>query len=382
MSSTPGPRLGMVAGEASGDLLAGLLLGGLKARWPQLSTFGIGGPRMAEHGFEPWWPHEKLAVRGYVEVLRHYRELAGIRKALGDRLLKERPDAFIGVDAPDFNLGLETRLKAQGTKTIHFISPSIWAWRGKRIEKIRAAADHVLCIFPFEPAIYAEHGIAATYVGHPLADAIPIDVAREASRHMLGLAANERVVALLPGSRRSEIEYVAPRLLAAAALMKRERPGLCFVLPVVPGLRALVEPMVARHAPAAGVSLLDGQSHEALAACDVTLVASGTATLEAALFKRPMVITYAMNWISWQMMKRMAYQPWVGLPNILLGEFAVPELLQEQATPQKLAEAAFQWLDNPERCKALSQRFTTLHQQLRCNTAQAATHAIEKILRA
>lgn len=372
----------MVAGEASGDLLAGLLLGGLKARWHELSSFGIGGPKMAAHGFEAWWPHEKLAVRGYVEVLRHYRELVGIRNQLGDRLLLERPDAFIGVDAPDFNLGLETRLKVQGIKTIHFISPSIWAWRGKRIEKIRAAADHVLCIFPFEPAIYAQHGIAASYVGHPLADAIPLEVPREASRRKLGLAGDAQVVALLPGSRRSEIEYLAPRLLAAAQLMQRERPGLQFILPVVPGLQALVEPMVAEHAPAVQLALLNGQSHEALAACDLTLVASGTATLEAALFKRPMVIAYAMNWLSWQMMKRMAYQPWVGLPNILLGEFAVPELLQEQASPQKLAQVAFDWLDNREACAALGERFHTLHLQLRCNTAQAATDAIEKILNA
>jgi lipid-A-disaccharide synthase len=372
----------MVAGEASGDLLAGLLLGGLKGRWPELQSFGIGGPKMAVHGFDAWWPHEKLAVRGYVEVLRHYRELVGIRNQLGDRLLRERPDVFIGVDAPDFNLGLETRLKAQGTKTIHFISPSIWAWRGKRIEKIRAAADHVLCIFPFEPAIYAQHGIAASYVGHPLADAIPLEVPREASRSRLSLPADAQVVALLPGSRRSEIEYIAPRLLAAAEIMKRERPALRFVLPIVPGLRAMVEPMLAKNAPTAQVALLEGQSHEALAACDVTLIASGTATLEAALFKRPMVIAYAMHWISWQMMKRMRYQPWVGLPNILLGDFAVPELLQDQATPQKLAQAAFDWLDNPDGCTALSHRFTNLHQQLRCNTAQAATDAIEKILRA
>lgn len=376
------PRLGMVAGEASGDLLAGLLLGGLKARWPELQSFGIGGPKMAVHGFEAWWPHEKLAVRGYAEVLRHYRELVGIRNQLGDRLLRERPDAFIGVDAPDFNLGLETRLKAQGTKTIHFISPSIWAWRGKRIEKIRAAADHVLCIFPFEPAIYAKHGIAASYVGHPLADAIPLEVPRNASRLRLGLPADAQVVALLPGSRRSEIEYIAPRLLAAAEVMKRERPALHFILPIVPGLRGLVEPMLAQNASTAQVALLDGQSHDALAACDVTLIASGTATLEAALFKRPMVIAYAMHWLSWQMMKRMRYQPWVGLPNILLGEFAVPEFLQDEATPQKLARAAFDWLDNPGGCAALSHRFTTLHQQLRCNTAQAATDAIEKILRA
>lgn len=382
MSSTTGPRLGMVAGEASGDLLAGLLLGGLKSRWPDLSTFGIGGPRMAEHGFDAWWPHEKLAVRGYVEVLRHYRELVGIRNALGDRLLKERPDAFIGVDAPDFNLGLETRLKSAGIKTVHFISPSIWAWRGKRIDKIRAAADHVLCIFPFEPEIYAKHDIAASYVGHPLADAIPIEVPREASRAALGLDADAQVVALLPGSRRSEIQYNAPRVLAAAQLMKHARPALRFVLPAVPSLRAMIDPLVAQYAPSAGVQVVNGMSHQALAACDVTLIASGTATLEAALFKRPMVITYVMHWLTYQLMKRMAYQPWVGLPNILLRDFAVPELLQAQASPDNLARAAFRWLDDPEACASLVSRFEGLHHQLRCNTAQAATDAIEKVLRA
>jgi lipid-A-disaccharide synthase len=382
MSETTAPRLAMVAGEASGDLLAGLMLGGLKTRWPELQSFGIGGPRMAEHGFQAWWPHEKLAVRGYVEVLRHYRELVGIRQQLGDRLLRERPDAFIGVDAPDFNLGLEARLKAAGTRTIHFISPSIWAWRGKRIEKIRAAADHVLCIFPFEPEIYERAGIAATYVGHPLADAIPLEVPRSAARHVLGLAQDDTVVALLPGSRRSEVQYNAPRLLATAARMKRDRPKLRFVLPAVPSLRPLVESMVAREAPGAGVLVLEGHSHETLAACDLTLIASGTATLEAALFKRPMVIVYVMHWITYQLMKRMAYQPWVGLPNILLREFAVPELLQDAATPDNLARAAYRWLDDPESCEALSARFLELHRQLRCNTARAATDAIEKVLQA
>ncbi len=375
-------RLGMVAGEASGDLLASLLLGGLKARWPDLHAAGIGGPKMMARGFDTWWPQEKLAVSGYVEVLRHYRELSGIRTALGDRLLSERPDVFIGVDAPDFNLGLESRLKAQGVKTVHFISPSIWAWRGGRIEKIRAAADHVLCVFPFEPAIYARHGIGASYVGHPLADAIPLEAPRAASRAALGISPDEQVVALLPGSRRSEIRYIAPRLLAAAAEMARQRPGLRFILPVVPSLLPLIEPMLALFAPSTRIELLIGRSHEALAACDVTLIASGTATLEAALFKRPMVVTYVLNWINWQMMKRMAYQPWVALPNILLGEMAVPELLQHDATAQKLAAAAFEWLDNPAACAALGQRFESLHHQLRRNTAQAATDAIEKILRA
>ncbi len=380
MSAAAAPWFGMVAGETSGDLLAGLLLGGLKARWPGLRCAGIGGPRMIEHGFDAWWPSERLAVRGYVEVLRHYRGLVRVRDAVGDRLLRERPDAFIGIDAPDFNLGLEARLKAGGIKSIHFVSPSIWAWRGKRIDKIGRSVDHMLCLFPFEPALYAKAGIAASYVGHPLADAIPLDVPRAASRQALGLGEGDVVVALLPGSRRSEIQYIAPRLLQAAALLAQRRPQIRFVLPVAPGLRALVEPLVAQAAPGAGIRLLDGRSHAALAACDLTLIASGTATLEAALFKRPMVIAYYMHPLSWQIMKRMRYQPWVGLPNILLEDFAVPELIQSDATPERLADAAIAFLDDPARCAALARRFDTLHRELRRNTAQAATDAIETIL--
>lgn len=375
------PRFAMVAGEASGDLLAGLLLGGLRARWPDLVAQGIGGPKMAAHGFEAWWPHDKLAVRGYIEVLSHYRELLGIRNQLAERLLRDRPDLFIGVDAPDFNLDLEARLKASGIRTVHFVSPSIWAWRGKRIEKIRQAVDAVLCIFPFEPEIYAKQGIRAKYVGHPLADTIPLEVPRAAARQALGLG-DGPVVALLPGSRRSEIQYIAPRLFAAAAEMAKLRPGLRFILPVVPGLRHLVEPLRQQHAASVAVELIDGRSHEALAACDVTLIASGTATLEAALFKRPMVITYAMHPLSWQMMKRMKYQPWVGLPNILLRDFVVPELIQGEATPERLAHATLAWLDDPQRCADVQRRFQALHLELKRDTARAATDAIAEILAA
>jgi lipid-A-disaccharide synthase len=376
----------MVAGEASGDLLGGLLLGGLQARWPQLHAFGIGGPMMTRRGFESWWPYDKLAVTGYVEVLSHYREISGIREQLAERLLRadaaQRPDVFIGVDVPDFNLDLETRLKEKGIKTIHFISPSIWAWRGNRIGKIRRATDLVLCLFPFEPAIYAKQGIAAAYVGHPLADVIPIEVPRAAARAALGIGSDETVVALLPGSRRSEVQYIAPRLIQAAQHMGRERAGLRFLLPVVPGLRHVVEPLRRQYAGPVNIELLDGRSHEALAACDVTLVASGTATLEAALFKRPMVIVYVMHALNWQMMKRRNYLPWIGLPNILLNDHAVPEFLQGEATPVRLAQAAFEWLDNPLRAQALRTRFEELHRELRRDTAQAATHAIETVLAA
>jgi len=358
------------------------LLQGLKARWPGLKAAGIGGPQMAARGFEAWWPSDKLAVRGYVEVLRHYREIVGIRRALTKRLLSERPDAFIGVDAPDFNLDLEAGLKAEGTKAIHFICPSIWAWRGERVSKIAKSVDHVLCLFPFEPALLAQHGIAATYVGHPLADAIPLEAPRSAARQSLGLTATDRVVALLPGSRRSEIQYIAPLFLQTAARLHRQRPALRFVLPVAPGLRSLIEPMLGQYAGVAPVTLLDGRSHEALAACDVTLVASGTATLEAALFKRPMVIAYRMNALSWQMMRRMQYQAWVGLPNILCRDFVVPERIQGDADPATLAADILAWLDAPDRIEALRLRFTELHHLLRRDTARTATDAIAKILQA
>lgn len=373
-------RLGLVAGEASGDLLAGLLLGGLKQRWPGLLTAGIGGPQMAAQGFQAWWPSDKLAVRGYVEVLRHYREIADIRDALAARLLDERPQAFIGVDAPDFNLGLEERLKSAGIRSIHFVCPSIWAWRAGRVKKLHRSCDHVLCLFPFEPELLHAHGVGATYVGHPLADTIPLQAPREASRVALGVPDGVPLVAVLPGSRRSEIQYNAPTFLQAAREMHARRPELRFVLPLVPGLRAMVEPLVAAHAPEVPLQLTDGGSHTALGACDVTLIASGTATLEAALFRRPMVIGYKVNAISYHLMKRMALQPWIGLPNILCREFVVPELVQHACTPRALANAAFVWLDQPAQVLTLQRRFEDLHHRLRQDTARRATDAIAQTL--
>lgn len=376
-----GPRVAMVAGETSGDLLAGLLLGGMRARWPDLTASGIGGPKMAAHGFLAHWPYEKLAVHGFnLEVLRRFREIWGIREQLAARLLQERPDVFIGVDAPDFNLGLEARLKAQGIKTVHFVSPSIWAWRGGRINKIHRSVDHMLCLFPFEPKLYQDKGIAASYVGHPLADTIPLEVPREAARAKLGLGVDTQVVAVLPGSRGGEIRHIAPTFLQTVARLSQQRPDLRFLLPIVPGMRALVEPMVAEHAPKTALTLLDGQSHEALAACDVTLIASGTATLEAALFKRPMVIAYKISALSWPIMKRMAYLPWVGLPNILLSDFVVPERLQHEANPEQLASDVLAWLDQPARARSVQQRFLELHHTLRRDTARAASDAIAQVI--
>ena len=340
---------------------------------------------MQRRGFDAWWPSEKLAVHGYsMEVLRRLRELLGIRKQLRERLLKDRPDVFIGVDAPDFNLGLEADLRAAGIKTVHFVCPSIWAWRAERVEKIRRSADHVLCIFPFEPELLARHGIAATYVGHPLAGVIPMVPDRAAARAQLGLQDTDEVLAILPGSRSSEIAYITQPFFEAAALVRKARPAIKLIVPAVPALRE----RIVQAAQAAGlggvVQIVCGQSHAVLAACDTTLIASGTATLEAALFKRPMVIGYHMHPLSWWLMRRKQLQPWVGLPNILCGDFVVPELIQDAATPQALCAATLQWLDarqhQPEKITALEQRFTALHESLRRNTPQLAADAIQKIL--
>lgn len=375
----------MVAGEASGDLLAGLLLDGLRKRWPALTSAGIGGPQMARHGFDAWWPHRKLSVHGFSwELLRRYREIVGIRKQLKARLLAQRPDVFIGVDAPDFNLDLEADLKAAGIKTVHFVSPSVWAWRAERLEKIHRSADHVLCIFPFEPELLARHGIAATYVGHPIANVIPLMPDRAAARAALGLADADTVVAILPGSRLGEIRHLALRFFRAAALMQCAQPAIKFIVPAVPGLQANIEACARQSGMGGSIQIVTGQSHTVLAACDVTLIASGTATLEAALFKRPMVIAYHMGWVSWLLMRRKRLQPWVGLPNILCRDFVVPELLQEAATPDALAHQVLDWLDsrtrNPARIGTLQDTFTTLHHALQRDTAALATDAIEKVL--
>jgi lipid-A-disaccharide synthase len=370
----------MVAGEASGDLLAGLLIQGLHSRWPQALGVGIGGPQMKAQGFDAWWPHDKLAVRGYVEVLRHYRGIVAIREQLRQRLLAQPPDVFIGVDAPDFNLDLESKLKAAGIPTVHFVCPSIWAWRPERIVKIRRSVDHMLCIFPFEPALLAQAGVQATYVGHPLAQTIPIDPNRSAACHALGLDEERPVVAILPGSRLSEIEHLTPRFIQAAQIMQRQNPALQFVLPAIPSLFSRLQSLVEAEGGLHNLNLVVGQSHTALAACNVTLIASGTATLEAALFKRPMVIGYHMNWLSWQIMKRQQLQAWVGLPNILCEDFVVPEFLQDRCTPDALAKACLAWLSSPERVDALQTRFQQLHLTLRRDTAKLSTDALEKVL--
>ena len=382
----PTLSLAMVAGEASGDLLAALMLRGLKSRWPDLRAAGIGGPRMVAEGFDAWAPSERLSVFGYVEAIKRLPELLWLRRRTRQRILAQRPSLFVGVDAPDFNFGLEQSLRASGVRTVHFVCPSIWAWRPHRVERLKAAADHVLCLFPFEPALLARHGIASTYVGHPLADMVPMERPRQQAWQALGLGSGlgdshpGSVVALLPGSRQSEIRHIAPVLAQAATLMLAQRPGLTFLLPMAPGLRGLVEPLVADLARTGRLRLLEGRAHQALAAADVALVASGTATLEAALLQCPMVIVYRLAQADWRRMHKLRLQPWVGLPNILCEAFIVPERIQDEAQPQRIAEDAFRWLDDADAVVQYRQRCAELHQTLRQDTGRRAADALQGLI--
>ena len=378
-------RIAMVAGESSGDLLGSHLIDALRQHLPQslaADFFGIGGPKMEAAGFKADWPAEKLAVRGYAEVLKHYREISGIRRKLLKRLLADPPALFIGVDAPDFNLWLEQRLKRAGIPTIHFVSPSVWAWRGGRIQKIGRAVDQMLCLFPFEPALYEKHGIPATYVGHPLADLIPLEPDQEAARERLNLAPDTLVFALLPGSRQSELHFMAETFIETAKLLQLRFPQVRFLVPLISReTRTQFENELWRlGAQELQVTLLFGHAHDAMAAADAVLVASGTATLEAALFKKPMVILYKMSPFSWRLMRRMKYQPWVGLPNILSRRFVVPEFLQEDATPANLAQALGNLVGDQEVRSRLHSAFTALHRRLRQQTTDKAAIAILPVL--
>ena len=375
--------IAMVAGEASGDLLGGYLIEALKQHLPVARFHGIGGPKMEAAGLVVDWPAEKLSVRGYAEVLRHYREIAKIRRSLLKRLLADPPDVFIGIDAPDFNLWLETRLKASGVATVHFVSPSLWAWRGGRIRGIARAVDRILCLFPFEPAIYTRQGIEARYVGHPLADVIPLEPSQEASRERLNLPQDMLVFALLPGSRQSELQYMAETFIETAKCLHQRFPQARLLVPLVSReTRTQFENELWRlGAQELPITLLFGHAHDAMASADAVLVASGTATLEAALFKKPMVICYKMSPWSWRLMRRMKYQPWVGLPNILAGRFVVPEFLQGDATPENLAQALGNLVGDQLIRKRLHGVFSALHLELRQNTAEQAAQAILPVLR-
>jgi lipid-A-disaccharide synthase len=372
----------MVAGEASGDLLAGHLIAALKGRRPGIQFAGIGGPRMMAEGFDSRYPMEKLSVRGYGELLGHYNEIMSIRRRLAKELLRSRPDLYIGVDSSGFNLGLEKRMKDAGIPAIHYVSPSIWAWRGWRMREIARSVSHMLVMFPFEEPLYRNAGVPVTYVGHPLADLIPLRPKKDEARAQLRLPAGKLVVALLPGSRRSELHYMAATFVLAAHRFRQEVHDVHFVVPTVTRqTRDMFERVLhEQQRTDLPLTLLFGHSHEALAAADMALVASGTASLEAALYKTPMVITYRQSPITWALMRRLLYLPYVGLPNILAGERLVPELLQDEATPAALSAALVDlWRDSAAR-KRQVERFEEFHQLLRQNTAVKAADAVLGVL--
>jgi len=375
--------IGVVAGEASGDLLGAHLIKALRERLPRARFTGIGGPRMQSAGLDVLYPMEKLAVRGYVEVLRHYLEIAGIRRSLAKHYLADPPALFVGVDAPDFNLDLELKLRSAGIPTAHFVSPSIWAWRGGRIHKIKRAVSRMLSIFPFETPFYEQAGIPVTYVGHPFAEMLQQLPNRAAAREQLRLPAAGKIIALLPGSRVSELEQMADLFIETAKQIAAGLPEVVFLVPLVNRpTRELFETALYRcEALELNLTVLFGHAHEAMAAADVVLAASGTATLEAALLGRPVVITYRMPRLSYWMMKARGYLPYVGLPNILAGEFVVPEFLQDEATPENLSQAILNLMFDATVRVRLEQRFHTMAGELRQNSGERIASALLPLIR-
>src|SRR6185503_11005252 len=375
-------RVALMAGEASGDLLGAHLLAALKERLPGLEAFGIGGPRMQSAGLDVWYPMEWFAVRGYVEVLKSLPKLLRVRRELRRRLLADPPDLFIGIDAPDFNIELERTLRAKGITTVQYVGPAIWGWRGERIHKIKRAVSKVLALFPFEPAIYEKAGVPVAYVGHPLADEFPEYPDRNAAREQMRISPTQTVVAVLPGSRQSEVREMSELFIATAGLVSEQIPNVLFLVPLVSRETRNIfeEAIYRRQAEALPITILFGHAHMAMTAADAVLVASGTATLEAALLKRPMVISYKMPRVSAWIMRRKAHLPYAGLPNILAGEFVVPELLQEDATAENLAQALCNQLQDKEVRQRLESRFLEMHLSLRQDTARVAVEAILPLL--
>lgn len=385
-------RLGLVAGEPSGDLIASRVLAGLQDLPGGCHAQGIGGPHLSAQGMEIWHPMHALTVFGYVDALKRLPSLINIYNNVKQRWLKSPPDVFVGVDAPDFNLRLEKILKSAGIPTVHFVGPSIWAWRYERIHRIRESVSHMLVLFPFEEAIYRKEGIPVTYVGHPLADAIPLEPDKQAARTLLNIPIDRRVLALLPGSRTSEIQWMAPRFLQAAQRLKQRDPNLICLVPMVNGQRKAEFDQWVKRYPVEGLRVLtSGQSNRPIAwdvmeACDAALVTSGTATLETALFKRPMVISYVLSPLmkrimAWKSGQERPYLPWVGLPNVLANDFVVPELLQEKAEPAALADHVWPMLLDDTLRANIETRFLDMHRTLRCDTPSLATQAILDVVR-
>ncbi|MEO1957877.1 MAG: lipid-A-disaccharide synthase [Methylophilaceae bacterium] len=372
------PKIAIVAGEASGDLLGAHLMSALKKQRKELSFFGIAGPKMMSEGAQTLYPMERLSVRGYFEVLKHLRGLLKLRKALLQQIIAEKPDVFIGVDAPDFNFWLERKLKKHGIPTIHYVSPSIWAWRGGRIHKIKRAVTHMLALFPFEPALYEKVDLPVTYVGHPLADELPLIPNKKAARELLKLRQSELIIAMLPGSRQSEVQQHAEFFVKTAELMTQHHPDAKFIVPLITReTRNIFDKALAKSKDSSlKMNLLFSHAHDAMEAADFVVVASGTATLEAALLKKPMIITYRMSTISWWLLKAMRYIPYVGLPNVLANKYIVPELLQKNATPEKLNATMVAMLEDTKGLKDIKETFTDIHRTLKQNSAKKSAEVV------
>ena len=373
----------IVAGELSGDLLGRALMDAIRARVPDAQFVGIGGPRMIEAGFSSWYPMERLAVMGIVEVLGRLFELLRIRRDLAARLLAVKPDVFVGIDAPDFNLGLELKLHAAGLKTVHFVSPSVWAWRQGRVKKIRRAVDRMLTLLPFEAAFYEQHQVPVTFVGHPLADIVPLEDQRVPARAALRLDANVQAIALLPGSRGGEVAQLLPPFLGAARLLEARHPGIRFLLPAAtPERRAQIETMIQMTADLPAIRIVDGDARTVMAACDVVLLASGTATLEGLLAKRPMVAAYRANALTWLLIAPLVKAKFVTLPNLLADEALIPEILQQDVTAENLAAAVDHFLTDTAAAEKLRLRFAAMHADLRRDAARRAADAVLALVQA
>lgn len=374
-------RFYLVAGELSGDVLGAGLIQALRRRFPDASFRGIGGPRMIAEGLDSLYPLETLSVMGLVEVLRHLPGLVRVRRHLRRDAREWGADAFIGIDAPDFNLGLERQLRREGMTTAHYVSPSVWAWRQGRIRKIARSVDLMLVFLPFEAGFYQRHGIPVAFVGHPLADDIPLEPDTGQARQALALSPDATLLALLPGSRRAEVANLLPLFLRAGRRLQQRRPGLRFVIPAAsPERRTEIEHILSQQ-PLDGVTVVDGDAQRAMAAADVVVLASGTATLEAMLLKRPMVVAYRMSPLTFAIVRRLARISWVALPNLLAGRELVPELLQSDLTEDGLVREVEGWLDQPKRMEAVAQRFLEFHQQLRRDASQRAAEAIAGMLK-
>ncbi|MBS0459427.1 MAG: lipid-A-disaccharide synthase [Proteobacteria bacterium] len=373
-------RIALCAGETSGDQLGEGLIHALRARYPDAQFAGIGGPLMRATGMQTWWDADALAVMGLAEVLAHLPRLLRLRKQFRKRVLAWQPDVFIGIDAPDFNLGVERWLKQRGVRTVHDVSPSIWAWRQGRAAKIGESADRVLCLFPMEPPIYAQHGVAARFIGHPLADAIPLQPDRAAARAALGESSDTPILALLPGSRLGEIGRMLPDFVDAARRLAADVPGLRVLVPAANAqCRAAIDAILG-DAPAFRV--IDGQAQQIMIASDVVLLASGTAALEAMLCKRPMVIGHRISALTYRIVKLFGLlkSAHVSLPNVLAGKTLVPELLQDQCTADNLHRALLHWFTDADAVAALQPQFLTLHESLRCDASARAAEAVAEVL--